>query len=309
MRSKQSVPADTMIGTSQSLTAEMAKTLENGACPLCSCRTASESWLGETRYLGRKYGYVQCASCGSLFCSPMPDPETIARMYGLNYAGEAAGADTIDPKNPRAVVGYLSSREPGVFVDYGCGDGRLLVAAHELGWTAVGVELSPEVARATEQRTGITVRTPSAPELVGIADVLHLGDVVEHLTNMDRQLADALSVLKSGGTLLAQGPLENNPNVFTATVRLARRFRKRIMEMAPYHVVLATSKGQRVLFARMNLEELAYTVTEETWPAPRRFFSGARGMALYSLRRLSQAVSAISREGMGNRYFYIGRRR
>jgi SAM-dependent methyltransferase len=238
----------------------------------------------------------------------MPDAGTIAQMYGPSYAQDVAAADSADPKNPRAVVDYLRSRAPGVFVDYGCGDGRLLVAARDLGWNAVGVELSPEVARTTEQRTGARVRTPEAPELPGIADVLHLGDVIEHLTDMDRQLGHALSVLKAGGILIAQGPLENNPNLFTAIVRVARRFRKAITNMAPYHVMLATSEGQLALFARMNLESLAYTITEEAWPAPARFFSGGRGMALYTLRRVSQAISAVV-PAMGNRYFYIGRLR
>jgi hypothetical protein len=170
----------------------------------------------------------------------------------------------------------------------------------------MGVELSPEVARITEQRTGIAVRTPDAPELTGMADVLHMGDVIEHLTDFERQPAGVLRILKPGGVFMAQGPLENNRNVFHAAVRVARRFRKRITNMAPYHTILATSKGQRALFRRMGLHEIRYTVTEETWPAPARFFSGPRGMALYLLRRISQAVSAACGGEMGNRYFYIG---
>ena len=56
----------------------------------------------------------------------------------------------------------------------------------------------------------------------------------------------------------------------------------------------------------MGFNELLYTVTEETWPAPTRFFSGTRGMTLYLLRRISQAVSTAYGGEMGNRYFYIG---
>jgi hypothetical protein len=94
--------------------------------------------------------------------------------------------------------------------------------------------------------------------------------------------------------------------LFHAAVRVARRFRKRITNMAPYHTILATSKGQRALFNRMGLSELRYSVSEETWPAPAQFFSGARGMALNVLRRVSQAVSSAGGGEMGNRYFYIG---
>jgi hypothetical protein len=133
-----------------------------------------------------------------------------------------------------------------------------------------------------------------------------MGDGIEHLTNFDTELANVRRILEPRGVFVAQGPLENNWNVFTAAVRVVKWFRKRITNMAQYHTVLATSKGQQALFNRLGLDEILYTVTEESWPAPARFFSGARGMTLYLLRRNSQAVSAAHGGEMGNRYFYIG---
>jgi SAM-dependent methyltransferase len=236
----------------------------------------------------------------------MPDANTVARIYGPSYAQDVAGSDSPDPKNPQALTNYLRTRSAGIFVDYGCGDGKLLVAAREMGWRTMGVELSSDVARITQQRTGIAVCTPNAPELTGMADVLHMGDVIEHLTDFDQQLANVRRILKLRGVFVAQGPLENNCNVFHAAVRVVRRFRKRVTKMAPYHTILATSKGQRALFNRMGLNEILYTVTEVTWPAPAQFFSGTRGMILYLLRRISQAVSTAYGGELGNRYFYVG---
>ncbi len=58
-----------------------------------------------------------------------------------------------------------------------------------------------------------------------LADVLHLGDVIEHMTKINEQMPEILKLIKPGGFLIAQGPLEANFNVFTLGIRLSRSFR------------------------------------------------------------------------------------
>jgi SAM-dependent methyltransferase len=245
----------------------------------------------------------------------MPDDQTLAEMYGPDYATsftEDPGID--DPKEALRVMKWLKKREGGTFIDYGCGAGLLLTEAAKLNWQAIGVELDEEVAKEVERRTGArvvshTVELADGPH----ADILHLGDVIEHLTEINRRMPEILRLIKPGGLLLAQGPLENNANLFTMMVRLGRRWRPvgRTTEMAPYHVMLATAEGQRTLFRRFGLEEIEYTVREVAWPAPSRLaFSDTlrpRAVALFIIRRLSQAVSALRPKRWGNRYFYVGR--
>ncbi|HVF56475.1 MAG TPA: class I SAM-dependent methyltransferase [Pyrinomonadaceae bacterium] len=288
------------------------------ACPLCNEKEARPSWLGSTVYDGREFPYVECLACRSLYCDPMPDDATLARMYGTDYAtGCEADPVVEDPKEPRRVVDRLASLPPGVFLDYGCGGGALLEEAARLRWRAVGVELDAEVARQVSERTGLEVLTASAAlDRDPIADVLHLGDVIEHLTKAESQMPEILRLLKPGGLLIAQGPLEGNANLFTLALRLARTLRRRrgapSTEMAPYHVMLATAGGQRTFFRRFGLEEIEYRLSEVSWPAPDRLTRSGlrrpREVGLYTLRRLSQAATALRPHAWGNRYFYVGRR-
>src|SRR5262249_51207943 len=117
---------------------------------------------------------------------------------------------------------------------------------------------------------------------------------------------------KPGGTVLAQGPLEGNASVFTMVLRAARGagVGRRVADMPPYHVVVATSAGQRQFFTRLGLDVLRYGVTEVAWPAPPRLRLALRAQpraaALFALRKASQAVSAVV-PGWGNRYFFAGR--
>jgi SAM-dependent methyltransferase len=288
-------------------------------CPLCGHQPKRRSWLGSTRYLGQQFDYAECLACRSLYCDPMPDERTVAQMYGTSYStGCGTDVDLDDPRQPNQVTGWLGREATGgaagTFVDYGCGDGRLLRQAKALGWKAVGLELDPAVAQATAARTGTeVVADPRQLRERHLADVLHLGDVIEHLTDLAHQMPEILTALKPGGLLLAQGPLEANTNLFTLALRGQRVLRgSPPASYAPYHVLLATAEGQRTFFRRAGLVELEYKIDEVAWPAPPRLtrtqLRQPRALAMFTLRRASQLVSALRPNAWGNRYFYAGRR-
>ncbi len=286
------------------------------ACPLCDSAESRPSWLKHLTYAGHEFQYVQCLACGSLYCSPMPNGQMLSQMYGPEYGRrfQSADAHTTDPKQPEKVVECLKNRPTGVFLDYGCGAGKLLTAAVEQGWQAVGLEFDATVAKTVAEQTGVPVYTAPGEIIaaVGYADVLHLGDVIEHLTDLNRQMPEILKLLKPGGILMAQGPLEANANLFAWLVRLSRTLRRsRWTEMAPYHVLLATARGQQRFFERFGLEQMEYSIHEVDWPAPSRLsrhdLLRARVAGLFAVRRISKAVSALQPGRWGNRYFYIGR--
>jgi SAM-dependent methyltransferase len=245
----------------------------------------------------------------------MPDTETLVRMYGMDYS--AIGADEAaveDPKQPQKLLAVLERRAPGCFVDFGCGSGSLLKEAGVRGWKAVGVEFHADVVRRVSVETGCPVvlgcdglrACLSAP-----ADIIHLGDVVEHLTMPGAVLRELVGLLAPDGWLVSQGPLEAGPCLFAATLRLARRLRAApAVDMPPYHVLQVTAGGQLSLFERVGLRALDYVVTEVDWPAPSRLtwesVRQPRLLALFVLRRLSRAASNMSGGRLGNRYFYIG---
>jgi SAM-dependent methyltransferase len=283
------------------------------ACPLCDHPRARRSWIGSTFYKGQEFPYVECLACRSLYCEPMPDEKTLSLMYGPEYAELFHGHENMGGAADAAqVLDWLKRTGQGTFIDYGCGAGALLHEAKRAGWNAVGVEFDGQVAAEVSKRTGARVASNPAELLEAPADVLHLGDVIEHLTDANRQMPEILRLLKPGGLLLAQGPLENHTNVFNSVVRLARTLRpRRRTEMAPYHVVLTTAQGQKAFFRRFGLEELAYSIREDDWPATSSIsfsdLSQPRLVCLFLLRRFSKSVSTLLPVEWGNRYFFAGR--
>jgi len=286
------------------------------ACPLCADDRIGPSWLGSVFHDGREFPYVQCLSCKSLYCDPMPGEEVLAEMYGPRaraYWEADTGED--HSRDQRSVIDVLRSLRPGVFLDYGCGNGSLLKDARELGWQALGVEFDPEIAALVESKTRIKVVAKSSEYLAGsrrIADVLHLGDVLEHLTKLDQEMPEILELVKSNGYLVATGPLEANATLFNVVLRSVRSVRRRWhrSEVPPRHVMLATAQGQRRLFQRFKLQEVSFCVSEVSWPAPNSLshveLKSPRRVGLFLLSRFSRGISWLNRNRWGNRYFYVG---
>ncbi|HEV2861053.1 MAG TPA: methyltransferase domain-containing protein [Pyrinomonadaceae bacterium] len=240
----------------------------------------------------------------------------VNRIYDTAYKGALSENPTEnEPGEPGRVIQWLRKQPlPGTFVDYGCREGGLLVEAKRLKWRAMGVEVNSDVAQATEKRIGAPVVQPGSPLLTAhLADVLHLGDVIEHLTEIDEQMPYILSLIKPGGLLIAQGPLEANSNLFTITIRCSRLLRRsKVIHTSPEHVILATSKGQKALFSRLGLKEIEYRLSEVAWPAPSKIPRGEemnmRAVILYAVRRLSQLATRLRPDSWGNRYFYVGQK-
>jgi SAM-dependent methyltransferase len=243
----------------------------------------------------------------------MPDAAVLVEMYGSQYARSFVADATIDDaKEMPRVVAWLRKEGEGRFIDFGCGDGSLLREAAALGWDTLGVEFADDVAAAVAARTSVRVVGRTAAAAEPPADVVHVGDVIEHLTELDCQMPEIVRLVKPGGILLAQGPLEAQANLFTWILRLARRFRATPSTMPPYHVILATAAGQRRLFERHRLDAIQFRMHEVSWPAPARLgvrdVMRPRAAGLFTLRKVSQAVSRVANGRWGNRYFYAGRR-
>lgn len=251
----------------------------------------------------------------------MPTAHDLERFYSQDY--QDAHYPEADLKRARSSSAARWLRERtrrgealGTFLDYGCGSGALLEAAREMGWHLRGVEMDERVAHKVAAPIGAPVVSDPSTWDGPVADVLYLGDVLEHLPQLNEQMPQILRLLKPGGFLLAQGPLENNASLFQAALSLSRLARRRGRAslpgiQPPYHVMLATAHGQSALFKRFGLEPERFMVREISWPAPARLaphdFKNPRRMGLFYARRLSQMISRTRPNQWGNWYFYAGR--
>jgi SAM-dependent methyltransferase len=93
------------------------------------------------------------------------------------------------------------SAGPAVIVDVGCGDGAALAVA--IDWSGDALQQARALGL-TVLRADVTA--PGLPVADGVADVVIMSELIEHLVDPDGAVAEARRVLRPGGSLLLSTP-------------------------------------------------------------------------------------------------------
>jgi 2-polyprenyl-3-methyl-5-hydroxy-6-metoxy-1,4-benzoquinol methylase len=285
------------------------------SCAFCRGSEISDDMFRRTvKFQSRVCRYSRCRGCGSRSLSPMPDNKELRKLYTKEYFRETdTDQQDCHPPNHKWVLNNLPHAGDGLFVDLGCGDGELLRLAAERGYDALGFDVDEASVEAAKIASGCMIRTFSELSLfAGQASAVHFGDVLEHVADPESLVREAILLLRPGGLVLAQGPLEANRSLFNILLAVAAICRRSVpVTTPPYHVHLVSSRGQEGLFQRLGLETLKYRLSDVNWPAPSEFrfrlIRDPRRLALYLCRRISSAVRPLAPQVLSNRFEYIGR--
>lgn len=186
------------------MTSSFAPTL---ARPCPNCGSASARAL--PRYAAQLL--VQCERCGLVYARRLPS----ATQLGAYYASypESTDVSELTARRYSELLDRLEPfRETGRFLDVGCGDGHLLVAALEHGWTPYGSELG-EGALGRSQQQGFDVRPapfPAAADEVATFDVVVATEVIEHVAEPRDEVIAIRGLLRPGGCFYLTTPNFNS---------------------------------------------------------------------------------------------------
>jgi SAM-dependent methyltransferase len=190
-----------------------------------------------------------------------------------------------------------------------------MLAAGRLGLACEGTELDARTRERAAANSGRPILSPQdLPGRFEAYDVIHLGDVLEHLPAPADTLRALRPLLKEDGLFFIEGPLEDNASLvyyasraFGALKRLARRpLRGRF---PPYHLFRASARGQRRFFEqRLGWRVTAWELFETGWPyyapgpgllrAPARLARTGIGGAALAAARLAGPLGLA----VGNRF-------
>jgi SAM-dependent methyltransferase len=197
-------------------------------CALCGERRVQPLFVPARA--GWSYRVVRCPACGFMYRNPGVRPERLGDLYsGGGYARFLTG-----PYGRRRQAQYRRTMDAFAplfadgqgrrLLDFGCGTGLFLDIAHERGFEAYGVDLSPdsvEVARSRPSGRRAFVGAPEdVPEIAaGGFDVITLWSVLAHLPRPVDELGRLRALLAPDGVLLI---LTVNANSLLLKARLER---------------------------------------------------------------------------------------
>lgn len=189
----------------------------------------------------------------------------------------------------------------------------LLQAVKAEGFDPYGVEFDAPAAAAAAVHAGCSVVTVADLDRVvagQLFDVIHLGDVLEHLPDPATTLAGLLTRLKPGGLLFVEGPLETNPSPVYWAARLfgAVKHRLRPAEIGggvPTHLFRTSAPAQARFFRQRfpALQPLVWRVSESGWPYAQGNWVKKR-VAAVAMALGGRALAGIK---LGNRFQAIYR--
>lgn len=191
-------------------------------CPLCGAAEARPRFRSTDRLYrttSKLFDVVECGACGTLYLSPPPSREELARAYPAGYwwsAGNEGGlARKLEGLYRRAVlrdhlafVTRAVGPPPARILDVGCGSGDLLAALGRRGYSCTGMDCSlPALAAASGQKIAALLgdyrAAPLRSESFGAVGMFHF---LEHIPDPACALRFAHQVLRPSGRLIVQVP-------------------------------------------------------------------------------------------------------
>ncbi len=216
-------------------------------CPACDSQRADPAFVVDG------FDHVECVSCGTLFVSPLPDAETIRKIYVQpDYHHDVeASADRMRAEG-RARAGVLRDRGCDSVLEIGCGGGYFLEGCRDVGIRAEGVDGGPAAARAAARGLVVHDAWVDDFEPTDDFDALALWEVIEHLPRPISVLERLRTFVRPGATLAMSTPSWSG----LPARLLGRRFP---MITPPEHLTLFTRKGLRRLLERAGFRPVRWT--------------------------------------------------
>jgi SAM-dependent methyltransferase len=289
----------------------MTDTLE--ICPFCSSAEIRKTKKLPILFNGRTFLWRRCPSCGLLFLVPELTDKDYSILYSVSYHRKYyfRGDESYSSR-----VNLLDRYGKKTILDYGCGDGGMLLAFAEKDYQAKGVEYDDSIVKVLRGKfPKIPVLT--VPEFWNGSeeekyDVIHLGDVLEHLNQPLAVIRKLVARLNPGGLIFIEGPLEANPNLsyyWRTGTMAARRAIKREWAVVrePYHVFRSAYHNQLRFFECCGLKTLYYKTLETGYPYIDRLedVKSPWMFIQWAIARTSIRISSWI-PSWGNRFVYIG---
>lgn len=200
--------------------AELPPTPAHRPCPVCQGQAALALYhnrMAAVAGFDMSYVVARCLDCGAHYAQQLPASATYRAYYDAaskyDLASRLSALEQMRLDAAFRLCQQQAIDSQGLVIDLGCGNAAFLAALRQAGWQRLlGLDPGPHAAVQAQRLHGLDgVRVGTleqAGELLPLpqADLVCLLAVLEHLPELNSQLAALLQHLKPGCRLLIEVP-------------------------------------------------------------------------------------------------------
>lgn len=182
------------------------------SCPICGSTVQYIFLAKVTLNLSHEYDLVGCPSCEAEFINPIPDAKHLIQFYESGVIWGTDGAKQIG-RGYAFYKKYLTDykgTDKLRFLDVGCASGYFMKGVQDYsGWDCVGVEINQNMAEFATCELGLKVINDDVYSVLlekEKFDFIHLGDIVEHVSDPYKFLLRCKYLLNERGRIVLSIP-------------------------------------------------------------------------------------------------------
>lgn len=235
-------------------------------------------WCGNAVLQVFSPDYLKCIVCGTLVAAQMPGSEIsqvhddekdfYGREYWFSHQEVDLGQPNIAIRSrtdlPERCLHWLRTLlkyklPPGHVLELGSAHGGFVALLRWTGFDAIGLELSPWVAKFACETVGVpTLLGPVESQQIepSSLDAIALMDVLEHLPDPQATMSHCLSLLKPNGIMVIQTPCYPEGKTYEELLAQGSRFLDQFKKLD--HLYLFSRSSIREFFHRLGADHLEF---------------------------------------------------
>ena len=184
------------------------------SCPICS--------NGEIDYALQKnnYSFDSCKNCDFLFLNPMPDQNTLNKIYTEEDTKTKDGYKKASSRLRRAFIKlprFLPYAINNNCMDFGCGGGFIAYALSFIAKSSSGVDINKKAIAYAKKRFGrVNYFNADFKKLLDSEnqyDFVHSSELIEHVSDINLYMRVLENLVKKNGYLYITTPDLGHPKV------------------------------------------------------------------------------------------------
>ena len=245
-------------------------------CIICNKKIFFPAFPFNTNFNGKIFHYMKCSNCKFVKIYPFPDKKDLSKLY-KNKSYHEKFYSNVETVAYRHSVKYLKKflNFKIRLLDYGSGNGHFI---QEMGknHNCYGVEFSLEILKKLKKnfknQIFLSNRELNEKKYNNFFDVIHLGDVLEHVVNPNYLLINLHKKIKKKGLLYLEGPIERNFSLVNLSIILFGNIKRLLIpnyknNFKPYHLFFCDLQNQLLMIEKINkFKIIDYEIFETGWP-------------------------------------------